>query len=70
MTTSLGMAFGEGLHRERELFPGRGGWTIKQWWDRKQFLEDMINTETDRADLARLQGRLMAVCIEGQTRFA
>lgn len=74
MTTfEVSTAFGEGLRREQRLFGERGEWTREQWMTRKVFLESMIDEEVaagaDRAEKARLQGRLMAVCLEGQTRF-
>lgn len=74
MTTfEVSTAFGEGLHRERGLFAERAGWTRTQWLGRKKFLEHMIDEwiadGVDRAEKAGLQGRLMAVCLEGQTRF-
>ena len=74
MTTfEVSTAFGEGLHRERSLFIDRDAWTRDQWKARKVFLEHMI-TEwiadgVDPAEKAGLQGRLMAVCLEGMTRF-
>ena len=74
MTTfEISTAFGEGLRRERGLFAGREDWTREQWMKRKVFLEELIDEEiaagADREEKARLQGRLMAVCVEGQTRF-
>ena len=66
---SLGQAFGEGLHREKGLCDERKHWTAKDWWERKLFLEDLIELETERSELASLQGRLMAVCVEGHCRF-
>lgn len=67
--TTLADAFGEGLHREKRLFSEREHWTSKDWWDRKQFLDDMMEGEDDRLEQARLQGRLMAVCAFGHTRY-
>ena len=74
MTTfEISTAFGEGLRRERGLFADREDWTREQWMKRKVFLEELIDEEiaagADREEKARLQGRLMAVCVEGQTRF-
>lgn len=80
MTTfAVSEAFAEGLRRERSLFGERADWSREQWLERKVFLEELIDeeiddakaqgVEIDRAEKARLQGRLMAVCLEGATRF-
>ena len=62
-------AFGEGLHREQRLIAERKDWSMVEWWERKLFLDEMILGEDDRVERARLQGRLMAVCVRGQRLF-
>ena len=62
-------AFGEGLHREQRLIAERQHWSMVEWWERKLFLDEMIAGEDDRVERARLQGRLMAVCVRGQLLF-
>jgi hypothetical protein len=67
--TPISQAFGEGLHREQGLFADREDWSPVEWWERKLFLDEMIEGEDDRIERARLQGRLMAVCVAGHVRF-
>jgi hypothetical protein len=65
----ISQAFGEGLHREQRLIAEREHWSMVEWWERKLFLDEMINGEDDQVEKARLQGRLQAVCIHGQMHF-
>jgi hypothetical protein len=65
----ISQAFGEGLHREQRLIAERKDWSMVEWWERKLFLDEMIEAEEDRVERARLQGRLMAVCVHGQLHF-
>ena len=65
----ISQAFGEGLHREQRLIAEREHWSMVEWWERKLFLDELIADEEDRVDRARLQGRLMAVCVHGQMLF-
>ena len=65
----VSQAFAEGLHREQRLIAERKDWSMVEWWERKLFLDEMIDGEEDRVERARLQGRLMAVCVHGQMKF-
>ena len=67
--TDISQAFGDGLYREQALFGQREQWTEADWRDRKLFIEEALKDEENRLWCAELEGRLMAVCVEGMVRF-
>jgi hypothetical protein len=69
MTSSLAELLRAGRCAEQLLLKDRIDWTMDDWRARKDFLDHAIAEETDRAELVRLQGRLLAVCEEGWRQF-